>query len=60
MNRAILVLDDASLNYQDGSYWFPEHEFGIVIPFLSVNTPQTTREYSMTKIFPDGIGHFEV
>ncbi len=58
LESATLVLDKASVDYGDGVYWFPEHEFGVIVPTLSVKTPQTVRRFNMTKGIPDGIGHF--
>jgi hypothetical protein len=58
LNHAVLVVDESSYNYGDGSYWFPEHEFGIIIPKLRVVTPQTIRTFEMTRSFPGGIGYF--
>lgn len=52
------VIYGASFDYGDGSYWFSEHEFGILIPELIVNTPQASRNYTQTRVFPDGIGYF--
>ena len=58
LERATIVLEKASEDYGDGTYWFPEHEFGVVVPTLNVKTPQTVRRFNMTKEIPSGIGHF--
>jgi hypothetical protein len=60
LDHAVLVIDEASYDYGDGSYWFPEHEFNIIIPKVTVNTPQATRNHTITKTFPNGIGYFAV
>ncbi|MCP1714565.1 hypothetical protein J2T58_000405 [Methanocalculus alkaliphilus] len=58
LNRAVLVVDAASFDYGDGSYWFPHHEFLVTIPDVTLRTPQVTREYSMVSVIEDGIGYF--
>lgn len=57
-DHMIGVIDGASIDYGDGSYWFPEHEFAIIVPELLIKTPQATRSYNQTKVFPNGIGYF--
>jgi hypothetical protein len=59
LDHAVLVINNASNDNGDGSYWFPEHKFGIVIPKLVVKTPQVTRTFLVTDEFPNGIGHFK-
>ncbi|MBN1195640.1 MAG: hypothetical protein JXA08_09915 [Methanomicrobiaceae archaeon] len=59
LNHAVIIVDGAVFNYGDGSYWFPEHEFGAVIPELTVRTPQSVRYHTFTGLFPSGIGYFE-
>ena len=58
LSSADFTVEDAALSYGKGIYWYPSHEFNIVIPTLSVKTPQVTRNFSMTKEFPSGIGYF--
>jgi hypothetical protein len=60
LDRAVLVVDNASDDYGGGIYWFPSHSFNVVLPALRVRTPQTIREYTMTREFDGGIGHFQV
>ncbi|MDT8358386.1 MAG: hypothetical protein RQ758_07790 [Methanomicrobiaceae archaeon] len=60
LDHAILVIDDASFDYGDGSYWFPEHTFGMILPEIVIRTPQTTRSFTITSQFPNGIGYFRV
>ncbi len=59
LDRAELVVDDVSYSYGRGVYWFPEHSFNGVIPFLRVTTPQVSREYVNTDGIPNGIGYFD-
>jgi hypothetical protein len=58
LSSADFTVEDAALSYGKGIYWYPSHEFNIVIPTLSVKTPQVTRNFAMTKEFPSGIGYF--
>lgn len=58
LSSADFTVEDAALSYGKGIYWYPSHEFNIVIPTLSVKTPQVTRNFTMTKEFPGGIGYF--
>ena len=51
-------LEDASHSYGNGIYWYPSHVFNIVIPRLSVKSPQATRNFTMTSEFPGGMGYF--
>jgi len=60
LERAVIVVDNASTDYGDGCYWFPEHTFSVTVPSLEVRTPQTVRRFNMTKSIPVGIGHFRV
>jgi hypothetical protein len=59
MNNAEIVINDISYDYGKGIYWFPEHEFNVVIPNLRVVSPQVTREYHNTKTFSEGMGFFD-
>lgn len=58
LSSADFTVEDAALSYGEGIYWYPSHEFNIAIPSLSVSTPQATRNFSMTRIFPGGMGYF--
>ena len=58
LSNAELIVDDAALSYGNGIYWFPSHEFNIVIPKLTVSSPQATRNFTMTREFPGGMGYF--
>jgi hypothetical protein len=59
MDQARLQVDDVSYDYGRGIYWFPEHHFNVIIPSLTVRTPQLTREYTYTDNIPNGIGYFD-
>jgi hypothetical protein len=58
LSNADLIVEDAALSYGSGIYWFPSHEFNIVIPKLTVSSPQATRNFTMTREFPGGMGYF--
>jgi hypothetical protein len=58
MNSAEIQINDISYDYGKGIYWFPEHEFNVVIPNLRVVSPQVTREFRNTSRFSDGMGFF--
>ena len=58
LSSADFTVDDAALSYGNGIFWYPSHDFNVVIPELSVKTPQATRNFTMTKEFPGGIGYF--
>jgi hypothetical protein len=58
LSSADFTVEDASFSYGKGIFWYPSHEFNIVIPRLFVKTPQVTRNFTMTKEFPSGIGYF--
>jgi hypothetical protein len=58
LDRAELVVDDASMDYGEGSYWFPAHTFGVILPALTVSSPQATRQFNQTDTFPRGMGYF--
>jgi hypothetical protein len=57
LDRAVLVVDNASMDYGEGSYWFPAHAFGVVVPSLTVPSPQKTRQSSPTHPFPRLLRH---
>jgi len=58
LSSAEFSVDDASFSYGDGIYWYPAHAFNVVIPNLTISSPQVTRNFSMVKEFPGGIGYF--
>lgn len=59
LSSAEFYIDGASYSYGKGIYWYPAHTFNIVIPSLTVQSPQITRTFAMTNAFPDGIGYFD-
>ncbi|MGA2105426.1 hypothetical protein [Methanoregula sp.] len=59
LTDAEFAVDQASYSYGNGIYWFPSHQFNLLIPALTVSSPQVTRNYSNTNLFPDGMGYFD-
>ncbi|OPY36729.1 MAG: hypothetical protein A4E35_01837 [Methanoregula sp. PtaU1.Bin051] len=59
LNAAEFYVENAAYSYGKGIYWYPSHEFNVVIPSLTIRSPQVTRTFSMTSSFPDGIGYFD-
>ena len=57
MGHATLSVPAAAQNYGGGTYWFPEHTFGIEVPEITVISPQMTRTYTNTDALP-GMGFF--
>ena len=43
LSSADFTVEDASFSYGNGIFWYPSHDFNVVIPKLSVKTPQVTR-----------------
>jgi hypothetical protein len=58
LSSADFTVDNASYSYGEGIYWYPSHDFNVVIPNLSVRSPQTVKNFSMVNEFPGGIGYF--
>ncbi len=58
LSSADFTVDNASYSYGKGIYWYPSHDFNVVIPSLTVQSPQTTRNFTDTKKFPGGMGFF--
>lgn len=58
LSTAEFTVDGAAYSYGKGIYWYPSHTFNVVIPSLTIRSPQITRTFSMTNVFPDGIGYF--
>jgi len=59
LTDAEFAVDQVSYSYGNGIYWFPTHQFNLLIPELSVSSPQVIRNYSNTNLFPDGMGYFD-
>jgi len=58
LSSAEFTVEEAAVSYGDGIYWYPAHHFNVVIPNLTVKSPQVTRNFRMVKEFPAGIGYF--
>ncbi len=58
LDRIEVRVKDASNDYGQGSYWFPAHRFGVVVPSLTVISPQDVKHYENVSEFPDGLGYF--
>lgn len=58
LSSAEFTVDGAAVSYGDGIYWYPAHTFNVAIPSLTVKSPQVTRNFTMVKEFPAGIGYF--
>lgn len=58
LSSADFTVYNASYSYGKGIYWYPSHDFNVVIPLLTVQSPQTTRNFKDTKQFPSGMGFF--
>ena len=59
LSDAEFVVDQASYSYGNGIFWFPTHQFNVVVPKLVIISPQVQRQYANTNLFPDGMGYFE-
>jgi hypothetical protein len=60
LSSADFIVDDAAFSYGNGIYWYPSHEFNVAIPSLTIQTPQVTRNFTMAKAFPLGVGFFSM
>ena len=58
LSSADFTVYNASHSYGKGIYWYPAHDFNVIIPSLTVQSPQTTRSFNNTKQFPGGMGFF--
>lgn len=58
LSSADLTVDNASFSYGKGIYWYPSHEFNVVIPELTVQSPQAVKNFTMTNRFSGGMGFF--
>ncbi|MFA5237353.1 MAG: hypothetical protein WC362_05805 [Methanoregula sp.] len=58
LSDAEFVVDEAAYSYGNGIYWYPSHQFNVVVPKLTVVSPQVVRNYTNTNLFPEGIGYF--
>ncbi len=58
LDHAEVRVDGVANDYGDGTYWFPEHRFGVAVPSLTIITPQSARHYENTSEIPGGFGYF--
>jgi hypothetical protein len=58
LSSADFTVENASLSYGNGIFWYPSHTFNVAVPMLSVKSPQAVRNFSMTREFPSGMGYF--
>lgn len=58
LEHAVVLVNNASNDYGQGSYWFPEHKFEVVVPSLTVITPHDTKYYANVSEFTGGLGYF--
>jgi len=58
LSSADLIVYNASLSYGKGVYWYPSHKFNVVIPLLTIQSPQATRKFINQTEFPEGMGFF--
>ena len=58
LSSADLSVNNASISYGKGIFWYPSHDFNVVIPTLSVQSPQALKTFTMTNQFPGGMGYF--
>ncbi|MCX6681805.1 MAG: hypothetical protein NTY71_02290 [Methanoregula sp.] len=60
LQSAEFSVNAAAYSYGKGIFWYPAHQFNIVIPSLTIQSRQVTRTYLMTSTFPNGMGYFDV
>jgi hypothetical protein len=58
LSSADFTVYNASHSYGNGIYWYPSHEFNVVIPSLTVQSPQKIKTFFNTTQFPEGMGFF--
>ncbi|HJJ50780.1 MAG TPA: hypothetical protein O0X01_04580 [Methanocorpusculum sp.] len=59
-DRAEITVENVIIDYRDGSYWYPAHTFGTVIPKLTfVIGPTESKTYDNIQIMPKGFGYFK-
>jgi hypothetical protein len=58
LSDAQFVVDGVAYSYGNGIYWYPSHQFNVIVPKLTVESPQVVRNYTNTNLFPDGMGYF--
>lgn len=58
LERIEVRVKDASNDYGQGSYWFPAHRFGVVVPSLTIVVSGDAKHYENISELPDGLGYF--
>ena len=58
LSSADFTVEDASLSYGNGIFWYPSHTFNVAVPLLSVKSPQAVKNFTMAREFPGGMGYF--
>lgn len=58
LSSADFVVQEAAYPYGNGIFWYPSHDFNIVIPTLTVRSPQAMKNFTRTNKFPGGMGYF--
>ena len=58
LSSADFEVVEAAHSYGNGVFWYPAHDFNIVIPSLSVRSPQAMKNFTQTSRFPGGMGYF--
>lgn len=58
LERIEVRVKDVSTDYGQGTYWFPAHGFGVVVPSLTIITARDIKHYENVSEFPDGFGYF--
>jgi hypothetical protein len=58
LSSADFMVEEAAHSYGNGVFWYPAHDFNIVIPSLSVRSPQAMKNFTQTNRFPGGMGYF--
>lgn len=58
LSSADFVVQEAAYSYGNGIFWYPAHDFNIVIPSLTVKSPQAVKNFTQTNKFPGGMGYF--
>mgnify|MGYP000843895406 FL=1 len=58
LEHAEVRVKNVSNDYGKGLYWLPAHRFGVVVPSLTIITPQDVKHYENVSDFPDGLGYF--
>jgi hypothetical protein len=58
LSSADFIVNSAVFSYGNGIYWYPSHDFNVVIPLLVIQSPQANRNFTNVKQFPGGMGYF--